>query len=463
LLPLGRRLYQAGAAAPPHCVRVIRTPLEGIVTEQNPGDDDRLAPPIEAQVDYIEASFAGLNIPIHTEPRGRGVGYMCAEGQLLVRSEYLERVRVSLQQPEGRDLVDQVVSGVVLLRLARRQVPDGQVPTVRDALTQIDSEFGAGVATPNHVLTVAPEVGPCPATEPQEACEGTEPYPGVCRANSGDGVLVYVADTGLLENAAARFPWLHGVTGEADPLPPPLPDGTQPIPPYTGHGTFVAGALRSQAPQAEVYVANAFAVAGSTLESDLVRDLVAALELGVDIFHLSIAATSRDDLPLLAFEGWLDLLRQYKGVVCVVAAGNNGGRRPTWPAAFAGTVSVGALAADWRGRALFSNFGGWVDVYAPGRDLVNAFATGSYTCYVPPYSGEVRKFYGMARWSGTSFSAPLVTGLIADRMSRTGENGKEAAAALLARARGQAIPGVGAILLPCRDDAPRRHHAPQAW
>ncbi len=45
---------------------------------------------------------------------------------------------------------------------------------------------------------------------------------------------------------------------------------------------------------------------------------------------------------------------------------------------------------------------------------------------------------------------PIVTGLIAARMSRHGESAREAAAALLAGAR--TIPGVGRVLLPRGDD-----------
>jgi hypothetical protein len=413
------------------------------------GRDQDLDPVVAEQVDYIVSAFGQRGTSIGAVTTGGGVSYMYAEGHLVVREEHLGRVQQLLPQPCP---AERVARGVMLVRMG--EDAPGRVP---DLLPQIDAELGAGIATPNHVLTVAPgEVRPCPATEPQQVYDGIEPSPSVDVDNGGAGVLIYVADTGLLDGAAAGAPWLHGVQGDPDPLPKPLADGTQPIPPYAGHGTFVAGVARCVAPKADIYVANIFNVAGSALETDFVCKLDAALDLGVDIFNLSITSPTRNDMPLLAVAGWLKRVRQYKGVVCTVAAGNSSSRLPQWPAAFPGTVSVGALAADWHSRADFSNYGGWVDVYAPGRGLINAYATGVYTCRVPPYVGQERQFYGMARWSGTSFSTPIVTGLIASRMSRTGENGRQAAAALLAEARTQAIPGVGAVLLPPRVPEARR-------
>ena len=274
-----------------------------------------------------------------------------------------------------------------------------------------------------------------------------KPYPPVCPGKGGEGVRIYVADTGIVQDTVTSCPWLTGVTGDNDPFI--AADGT--ILHYGGHGTFVAGVIRSMAPGAEIVVKNVFDTAGSALESDFVPKLSEGFAYGAEIFHVTVASPTRGNLPLMAFEAWLEHLRQHKGVVCVVPAGNNDERKPCWPGGFEGIISVGALSTDWRSRAYFSNYGGPVDVYAPGQNLVNAFATGRYTCEVHPFEGEVRRFAGMAQWSGTSFSTPIVTGLIAARMARTGESGQEAAAALLAQARTQAIPGVGPVLVPCCD------------
>ena len=431
------------------------TVCEEIVPEEHSWDRD-LHVRIRDQVNHIVSAFAEQSVPINVVPAGDGgVDHMHAEGQLLVRDEHVPAVHELLNPGVefSADQVRRITPGVSLVTSAN----GGTRPTVPAALDQIDQLLGTGIATPDHVLTVAPG-GPCPATEPQEVYYETEPYPSVRTDNSGAGIRVYVADTGLLKDAEAGHPWLKGVqrapnpdgTEQAwDPAGIDL-DGVTTIPPYAGHGTFVAGVIRCLAPHADVMVSNIFQVAGSVLESDLVAELDRALAWGADVFNLSITGPTRLNLSMLSFDNFRRRLQQYKGAVCVVAAGNDGSPVPSYPAAYPEMISVGALGADWHGRARFSNYGGWVDVYAPGRDLVNAYATGPYECHEDPYKGQIRNFYGMARWSGTSFSTPVVTGLVAARMSRTGETGQEAAAALLAEARTNAVPGVGAILLPPR-------------
>ena len=365
--------------------------------------------------------------------------YMCRGGELLVNDVDLPRVRQSLDEREiGIEIADSLFGGITLLRI------DGELDEVLDFL---DEQLGVGVASPNHMLCITPGGSHCPATEPDEP-RRDDPWPGLGDRDDGRGVRVAVVDTGFLQGWESRpqSPWLSGIT-EYDVDDPDVLEPKGFIDPYAGHGTFIAGVVRAMAPATEVTVDGIIAVAGVVDEAGIVKQLGEGLSRSPDIINLSAGCYTRKNLPPKAFAAfWEHRLRHHKGVVVVAAAGNDGGRDPFWPAAFPWTVSVGALTADGRARAEFSNHGGWVDVYAPGVDLVNAYCEGEYRLLLDP--NEVRTFNGMCKWSGTSFSTPIVAGLIAARMSRTGENGRHAADALLDAARGQLLPGVGPRLLP---------------
>jgi hypothetical protein len=463
------------------------------VTEENywySSIEPRLEAEAVAEAKIIVDAFRARKIPIgiggfrdeaeeDDDLHAGGIAFMYAKDHILAREQYLAGTawtpdvpeHVSVTRPKGimeilgatdsgvqQVEISRVVGDIVLLDLNPRRdkdTPDRDRPDVLKLLDQIDAELGPGIAAPDHVLTAANgTLTPCSATEPQQVYPTAGPDPAVCR-DGGARVRIFQADTGLVPGAAQTFPWLAGVHGDPDPRA-----GTylgSAIQPYGGHGTFVAGVMRCMAPRAQVHVENIFGTGGSALESEVAKRLHEAFGFGFEILHITASGHTRKNIPPLGLEALLERLRPYKGVLCVAEAGNNHTKRPAWPGAFTEVLSVGALATDWRHRADFSNYGGWVDVYAPGENLINAFGRGTYVCQVPPNVGQVRTFSGLAQWSGTSFSAPIVTGLIAARMARCGESARDAAAVLLAKARAQTIPGVGPVLFPgCEGDERRR-------
>lgn len=387
---------------------------------------------LRVQVDVIRQALPDAEMYGDTDDPG-DMRYLYRRGILLVRDRDLPRVREVLGD-RNDSVADAVIDGITAYH-----PPGGNV---QRALAVIDASLGVGVVTPDHVLWVTP-AGCCPATEPLPP-GSAEPDPGPNRDPdcTGAGVRVCVVDTGLDLDLVARQPWLKGVTGDPEMVDPHA------LGHYTGHGTFIAGIVRMMAPEAEVIVRGFLPTGGAVYESAIVGKLDEALNDMPDIISLSAGCTTRENLNLMSFEVFYESrLRHYKGTVLVAAAGNDGNRGPFWPATFPWTVSVGAL--DQAGnRATFTNFGSWVDVYARGVDIVNAYPAGSYTYIEPPNAPGSHTFDGLASWSGTSFSTPLVAGLIAARMSVTGESGRVAADALLRVAAGKARPRVGWILEP---------------
>jgi Subtilase family len=389
--------------------------------------------------------------------------YLYREYAILVRQAEADRVTEQL-----RGILDDIGYGDVpegdAREIRREEVSRGLVrltvpptPTlVPDLVARLDEELWPGIAKPDHKVYLCPLI--CPATEPIEVPGSAAPVPppglDAGRAvswggNDGYGVSVSIVDTGLIPGAAASHAWLTGVRGaEEDPYTSDG-EGNRVLAPYAGHGTFGAGLLRCVAPKAQAYVERAFDIAGADFESRLLSSLEDALDRDPDILVFTFTSATHRDQSLKTFDDLYDRrISRTKGLVVLAPAGNDGTSRPRWPAAHPGVVAVGALAANGRQRASWSNYGRWVDVYAPGEDLVNAFPEGTYVCTEPPDVGERRQFHGMAMWSGTSFSTPLVAGLIAARMSQTGQNAQQAWDSLQRFACSQSIPGVGPVLYP---------------
>ena len=187
-----------------------------------------------------------------------------------------------------------------------------------------------------------------------------------------------------------------------------------------GHGTFTASQLARYGPDSKVVVRRVAVQDGVTDDLTLARAL---LDLGdlqgddkVDVVSLSMGGYTPSDSGLVASgEALRQLLEMNRDLVVVVAAGNHGSFRPHAPAVYKRVVAVGAL--DRHGdRAYFTNFGHWVDACTEGVDVEGVFP--KVTSVRWPHSSEPRDYSsGFARWTGTSFAAPKVAGVIAQRMS----------------------------------------------
>ena len=278
-------------------------------------------------------------------------------------------------------------------------------------------------------------------------------YRGPDLAPDAEGPVVAVFDTGL-----GAHPWFNGSAR----LDPTLPNGdpigimqpaTDPevypslsVPldgifdDASGHGTFIAGVIRQECPDARILPVRVADGEGIILETDLIgalERLIAYIEQvqPVRVLNLSFSfyhETPDDPAAISRITELLRRLRDDYDVVVVCSAGNEATDRPTYPAGLPNTgekhLSVGALNPADHSVALFSNIGDWVDVYAPGVSLVSTvpvdFDGGIQAGTRDDKDGRRRETLdvddfrgGYGVWSGTSFAAPVVAGRIAARIA----------------------------------------------
>jgi subtilisin family serine protease len=277
----------------------------------------------------------------------------------------------------------------------------------------------------NHVLAGEPRYKGGPGTVAAPATE-LEPPCG----DAGKGVQIAVLDTGYTEG----HPWLDacvqpdGVVIEL--LDAMIANGV--LDDEAGHGTFIAGIINRLAPAAQITACQVLLSDGWGDEVTIGSAITDHAD--ADIINLSLGAYTLSNLPPIGLMNALQQVRRTS--VVVAAAGNANTDVPFWPAALKQVVAVAALDKAGK-RSTYSNFGHWVDCATPGDEVVSTFPN-----FDP---GNGNPFEGWACWSGTSFAAPYLAGLIAAEMTAGGGTAADAVHRVMATAT-RIDPEVGAVL-----------------
>lgn len=236
-------------------------------------------------------------------------------------------------------------------------------------------------------------------------------------AADGRGAVVGVIDTGC-----GPHPWIP-VAGGMNAVYGENPSDWSDV---DGHGTHVAGivaangpAFRGTAPGATLRVYRVFGASDEGASNFAIAKAIdRAVADGCDLLNLSLGGGPHDPLTDEAIKD-----ARSRGVLCVIAAGNDGGA-VAWPGRHALAMAVSAIGV--RGRwprdatqweevekpfghrfgadpcfvARFSNRGPEIDLAAAGLGIVST---------LPPDALGVM--------DGTSMACPIVTGVLAKRLA----------------------------------------------
>jgi hypothetical protein len=323
------------------------------------------------------------------------------------RGEPALRGEVLAGSPSGAALQAARDAGAVVVR-------DEALPGLGERIVVLRLPAGAM----SHTSATAAMVERLRAIDPDGSYDFNHVYTGSgaaggVRAGEGAAVRVGLVDSGVdgahpVFEEAAIVRW--GCGGQAIPAP---------------HGTAVAALmvgrsdyLRGAAPGASLYAADVYC--GSPVGGAADR-IAAALgwldQQDVGVVNISLVGPSNALLARAV------AAMQARGHLLVAAVGNDGpAAPPLYPASYPGVVGV--TGVDRRGRPLpEAARGPQVKFAAPGSQMVSA------TPGTPPYR-QVR---------GTSFAAPIVAALLAQRLPRPDRAAAARAVDALAREAGGAV------------------------
>jgi len=348
------------------------------------------------------------------DPDAGGVGATpaeFAETQLLVMLSEPDEFEDEESTAEDDFLED--FGGLALDRIGTTSffvitIPAGQDPRavlkdldddLRVVFTELDYVASAPVGGPSGSATLGSELLDLISTQP-----GLQPLAlDLAHTRSrGAGVVVALIDSGIdFTNpyfAGRIAPGGRDFIGQdMDPTDERNftdDDGDGLIDEGYGHGTFAASLVLAVAPEAQLLPVRVLDDEGFGTASGVAAGIIWAVDQGAHVINVSIDIPVESEIVKDAVK-----FARERGIPVVSAAGNESLTELRFPSRL--DIVFAVTSVDEQGRvAGFSNVGSKVNIAAPGVDLLGA---------VPLDLNPV----GTARWSGTSFSAPIVAGSIA--------------------------------------------------
>jgi subtilisin family serine protease len=180
-----------------------------------------------------------------------------------------------------------------------------------------------------------------------------------------------------------------------------------------GHGTHCSGTIAAEGDNgldiagvcwdARIMALKFLGASGGGNDADAAEAFYYAVENGADVISNSwggyFGSQILEEAINYAYSG---------GVVVAASAGNTYSNVPTYPASYDHVIAVAATDSDDE-RAVFSTYGDWVEIAAPGLDILSLRAGGTSL-------GAVYDEFATVA-SGTSMSCPHVSGAAAMLLS----------------------------------------------
>ncbi len=320
-----------------------------------------------------------------------------ADGTQYARDEVIVKFKSTVSDSAIMSALDAADSGVIntleAYGLTVAEVPEGE--TVNSFIDTLEAQPNVEYAEPNYVYKVAATVSD-PGFSMQWYLNKIN-IPTAWDMTMGlPDIKVAVLDTGIdlthPEFAGQIFAQEDMVYFDGNAQDDSIGEKCY------GHGTHVAGIIGAKpnngqgisgvAPGVSLIAVDVFDGDGAWTV-DVIEGMQYAVANGADVINMSLGgpgiSTSFEDAITDAVN---------KGVVCVVAAGNDNTSIYYSPSDCTDAISV--IATDQNdNRASFSNYGPLKDISAPGVDILSTYPINKYA-------------YG----DGTSMAAPVVSGVV---------------------------------------------------